>query len=85
VFPDDGLVKTKTCRSICYILNANFNVLKQNYCALVGLIKDWITLVCVCTGDLEGKLHSAQIHMRSTEARCEKKLTAFRVKSIILI
>jgi hypothetical protein len=22
--------------------NVNFNVLKQNYCALVGVIKDWI-------------------------------------------
>ena len=23
--------------------NVNFNVLKQNYCALVGVIKDWMS------------------------------------------
>jgi hypothetical protein len=43
VLPDDGLLKTETCRSICYIFSVNFNVLKQIYCALVGVIKDWIS------------------------------------------
>jgi hypothetical protein len=36
-----------TCRSIGYIyLNVNVHVLKQIYCALVGLITDWITSKC---------------------------------------
>ena len=26
--------------------NVNFNVLKQNYCALFGLIKDWRVYKC---------------------------------------
>jgi hypothetical protein len=44
VLPDDGLVKTEKCRSICYIyINVNFNVLKHIYCALVGVIKDWMS------------------------------------------
>ena len=44
----DGLVKSETCRSNCLYFNVNFNVnfnvVKQNYFALVGAIKDWISI-----------------------------------------
>jgi hypothetical protein len=42
--PNDGLIKTETCGGVFFIyFNVNFNVLKHIYCALVGVIKDWIS------------------------------------------
>ena len=41
--PDDGLVKPKHVGAFIIYFNVNFNILKQINCALVGLIKDWIT------------------------------------------
>jgi hypothetical protein len=42
--PDDGLVKPKHVGAFIVYFNVNFNILKQIGCALVGLIKDWITI-----------------------------------------
>jgi len=36
--------KPKHVGAIDIYFNVNFNVLKQNYCALVGVIKDWTDL-----------------------------------------
>jgi hypothetical protein len=44
--PDDGLVKPKHVGAFIAYFNVNFNILKQINCALVGLIKDWITSEC---------------------------------------
>jgi hypothetical protein len=35
--------------------NVNFNVLKQNYCTLVGIIKDWISQNARYNCEKEGK------------------------------
>jgi len=35
--------KQKNVRIIVIYFNVNFNVLKQNYCAMVGVIKDWMS------------------------------------------
>jgi len=39
--PNDGLIKPKYVGAFVIYFNVNFNVLKQIYCALVGVIKDW--------------------------------------------
>jgi len=44
--PDVGLVKPKHVGAFIVYFNVNFNILKQIGCALVGLIKDWITSEC---------------------------------------
>jgi hypothetical protein len=38
-----GFRKTATAVVGPEIDNVNFNVLKQNYCTLIGAIKDWIS------------------------------------------
>ena len=42
-FPDDGLVKPIHVGAFIVYFNVNFNILQEIGCALVGLIKDWIT------------------------------------------
>jgi len=44
--PDDGLVKPKHVGAFIVYFNVNINILKQIVCALVELIKDWITSEC---------------------------------------
>jgi hypothetical protein len=39
------LVKPKHVVALIVYFNVNFNILKQIYCALVGLIKGWVTLM----------------------------------------
>ena len=46
ILPDDVLVKPKHVGAFTVYFNVNFNILKQINCALVGLIKDWITSKC---------------------------------------
>ena len=46
MFPDNGLVKPKHVEAFIVNFNVNFNILKQFNCALVGRIKDLITLRC---------------------------------------
>jgi len=46
MLPDDGLVKPKHVEAFTVYFNVNFSILKQIGCALVKLIKDWITSEC---------------------------------------
>jgi len=47
MLPDDGLVKPKHVGAFIVNLNVNFNILKQFNFALIGLIKDLITRLCI--------------------------------------
>jgi hypothetical protein len=60
---------------VIYFNVKNFNVLKQIYCALVGLIKDWIT--SKCTVQLWGEKNKIKISIefkKKIKTTCSKRI-----------
>jgi hypothetical protein len=81
------LVKLEHVGSFIVYFNVNFNILKQIDCALVGLVKDWITSECIIQlwgGGMAmcSRWYTQNIHIVTTEI---KAFDPFSIKGCISV